>query len=112
VTGTLTRYAASAGSLPRYQAASADFVTAEAHHARIADIVNSVHPGSAVLRLIDGMDHELGHSGTPEHAYDLHVRQHRSADHDVASRFEFTAVVPASLVVVSSDGHPGGACQS
>jgi alpha-beta hydrolase superfamily lysophospholipase len=38
---------------------TADFITDEADHRRIVDIVNGAHPGSAKLTVIDGMDHYL-----------------------------------------------------
>ncbi|MBV8368319.1 MAG: alpha/beta fold hydrolase [Candidatus Eremiobacteraeota bacterium] len=38
---------------------SADFVTDEADHKRIVDVVNGAHPGRAKLTVIDGMDHYL-----------------------------------------------------
>jgi alpha-beta hydrolase superfamily lysophospholipase len=38
---------------------TADFVTDEADHRRIVDIVNGAHPGNAKLAVIDGMDHYL-----------------------------------------------------
>ncbi|HEY6236707.1 MAG TPA: hypothetical protein VIW69_16530 [Candidatus Elarobacter sp.] len=37
----------------------ADFVTDEADHRRIADIVNGVHPGNAKLDVIPGIDRYL-----------------------------------------------------
>jgi uncharacterized protein len=41
-----------------------DFVTEEADHQRIVDVVNAAHPGSATFVAIDGMDHYLS-KGTP-----------------------------------------------
>jgi len=38
---------------------TSDFVTDEADHKRIIDIVNAAHPGTAKLTVIDGMDHYL-----------------------------------------------------
>ena len=45
---------------------TADFVTAEADHRRIVDIVNGVHPGNATLDVIPGMDHYLVNAGSPK----------------------------------------------
>ena len=56
---------------------TADFVTAEAEHQRIVDIVNTGHPNAATLILIQGMDHHLEIMGTPQHAYELRVEQHK-----------------------------------
>lgn len=55
---------------------TADFVTAEGDHQRIVDIVNGVHPSSAQLITITGMDHHLESMETAQHAYDLRVKQH------------------------------------
>lgn len=41
---------------------ASDFITEEADHQRIVDIVNGVHPGNATLAVIPGMDHYF----TPE----------------------------------------------
>lgn len=49
---------------------TADFVTEEADHRRIADIVNAAHPGLATLKLIDGMDHLLKVGGTEQEDFD------------------------------------------
>jgi alpha-beta hydrolase superfamily lysophospholipase len=38
---------------------TSDFITDEADHRRIVDIVNGAHPGTAKLAVIDGMDHYL-----------------------------------------------------
>jgi len=38
---------------------TSDFVTDEADHQRIVDVVNGAHPGNAKLTVIDGMDHYL-----------------------------------------------------
>jgi pimeloyl-ACP methyl ester carboxylesterase len=43
---------------------TADFVTDEADHRRIVDIVNGVHPGAATLDVIPGMDHHLVNAGS------------------------------------------------
>jgi alpha-beta hydrolase superfamily lysophospholipase len=59
-----------------------DFVTAEADHRRIVDIVNAAHAGSATLTLIPGMDHHLDVAGTPQQAWDLRVRDHRSGPYE------------------------------
>jgi pimeloyl-ACP methyl ester carboxylesterase len=45
---------------------TADFVTDEADHRRIVDIVNGVHPGAATLDVIPGMDHNLVNAGSPK----------------------------------------------
>jgi pimeloyl-ACP methyl ester carboxylesterase len=45
---------------------TADFVTDEADHRRIVDIVNGVHPGNAKLDVIAGMDHYLVNAGSPQ----------------------------------------------
>lgn len=58
---------------------TADFVTAEAEHQRIVDIVNGSHPDSAELKIIEGMDHHLEIMGTPERAYQQRVTQHKDA---------------------------------
>jgi uncharacterized protein len=59
-----------------------DFVTAEADHRRIVDIVNASHPGAATLKLVADMDHHLDVAGTQQQAYDLRVKQHRSGPYD------------------------------
>jgi len=56
---------------------TADFVTAEAEHQRIVDIVNATHPNAATLTLIQGMDHHLEIMGTPAQAYVQRVIQHK-----------------------------------
>jgi alpha-beta hydrolase superfamily lysophospholipase len=61
---------------------TADFVTTEADHRRIASIVNAIHPGAATLMLVPGMDHHFDLAGTPQQAYDLRVRQRREAPYD------------------------------
>jgi pimeloyl-ACP methyl ester carboxylesterase len=45
---------------------TADFVTDEADHHRIVDIVNGAHPGDARLAVIPGMDHNLVNAGSPK----------------------------------------------
>jgi len=58
---------------------TADFVTAEAEHRRIVDIVNAAHPGSASFQVVQGMDHHLELMGTPREAYDRRVKRHEDA---------------------------------
>src|SRR5262249_15084774 len=38
---------------------NSDFVSDEADHRRLADIVNAAHPGNATLAIIEDMDHYL-----------------------------------------------------
>ncbi len=45
-----------------------DFVTEEADHARIVQVVNAAHPQNATLVSIDGMDHMLFRAPTPKAA--------------------------------------------
>ena len=45
---------------------TADFVTDEADHRRIVDIVNGAHPGNAKLDVIPGMDHYVVNAGSPK----------------------------------------------
>jgi alpha-beta hydrolase superfamily lysophospholipase len=59
-----------------------DFVTAEADHHRIVNLVDASNPGAATLKLIAGMDHHLDVAGTEQQAYDLRVKQHRAAPYD------------------------------
>lgn len=61
-----------------------DFVTTHDDHRRIVDIVNTLHPGSATLMLIEGMDHHLDVAGTQQQAYDLRVKQQSSGPYDEA----------------------------
>lgn len=49
---------------------ASDFVTEEADHRRITDVVNNAHAGNATLKIIDGMDHHLGVAASPKLAYD------------------------------------------
>jgi pimeloyl-ACP methyl ester carboxylesterase len=56
---------------------TADFITSEAEHNRIATIVNGVRPNSAEVKLIQGMDHHLEIMGTSERAYEQRVIQHK-----------------------------------
>jgi alpha-beta hydrolase superfamily lysophospholipase len=58
---------------------TADFITTQLDHQRIVDIVNAGHPGLAALTRIEGMDHHLDFAGTPQQAYDLRVKEHRTA---------------------------------
>jgi uncharacterized protein len=60
---------------------TADFVTTQADHQRIVDIVNASRPGLATLTLILGMDHHLDAVDTPQQAYDLRVKQHGTASY-------------------------------
>lgn len=59
-----------------------DFVTAEDDHRRIVAIVNANHPGTATLHTIDGMDHHLGATGSPQAAYDLRVKDHKETPYE------------------------------
>jgi alpha-beta hydrolase superfamily lysophospholipase len=45
---------------------TSDFETAAEDQQRITDIVNGVHPGSATLIVLDGMDHQLRLAGTAQ----------------------------------------------
>jgi pimeloyl-ACP methyl ester carboxylesterase len=49
---------------------TADFVTDEADHHRIVDIVNGAHPGNARIAVIPGMDHNLVNAGSPKASLD------------------------------------------
>lgn len=55
---------------------TADFVTAEAEHRRIVDMVNAARPGSVSFQILQGMDHHLELMGTPQEAYDRRVKRH------------------------------------
>lgn len=55
---------------------TSDFVTDVSEHRRIVDIVNAVHPGTAKLITIEGMDHHFELLGTPQQAYFARIRQH------------------------------------
>ena len=59
-----------------------DFVTSEEDHRRIVAIVNANHPGTAVLRTIDGMDHYLTTTGPPQAAFNLRVVDHKEAPYE------------------------------
>lgn len=72
---------------------SGDFVTAEADHRRIVDIVNANHRGAATLKIIDGMDHHLDVAGTQQQAWELRVKQQKSGPYDE----ELSAAVVAWL---------------
>lgn len=61
---------------------SADFVTDEADHRRIVDIVNQSRPGNARLVVIPGMDHHLTPAGSQRAAFDR-FKQGGSAPYDV-----------------------------
>ncbi|GEM_PF-2869178 len=54
---------------------SGDFITDEADHRRIVDIVNGVHPGSALVDVIPGMDHYLTPAGSPRASFDRVARK-------------------------------------
>lgn len=58
---------------------TADFITTQADHQRIVDIVNASRPGTATLTVIKGMDHHLDSAATPQQAYDLRVKKHGTA---------------------------------
>lgn len=60
---------------------TADFVTSEVEHQRIVGIVNAQRPGNGQLQLVDGMDHHLAIMGTPQHAYDVRVKQHGDGEY-------------------------------
>jgi alpha-beta hydrolase superfamily lysophospholipase len=49
---------------------SSDFVTEEADHRRIVDVVNGVHAGRATLTILAGMDHYLAQAATAKISYD------------------------------------------
>lgn len=49
---------------------SSDFVTEEADHRRIVDVVNGVHVGRATLTILAGMDHYLAQAATAKISYD------------------------------------------
>jgi pimeloyl-ACP methyl ester carboxylesterase len=49
---------------------SGDFITDEADHRRLVAIVNGVHPGTARLEVIPGMDHYLTPAGSQRASYD------------------------------------------
>ena len=53
---------------------TADFVTDERDHQRIADIVNGVHPGNGRLVVIQGMDHYLVAAGSQRASFDRAVK--------------------------------------
>jgi pimeloyl-ACP methyl ester carboxylesterase len=61
---------------------TADFITTQADHQRIVDMVNANRPGLAILTLIPGMDHHLDAAGTPQQAYDLRIKQHGMAPYE------------------------------
>jgi pimeloyl-ACP methyl ester carboxylesterase len=68
---------------------SADFITDEADHRRIVDIVNAVHPGNARLAVIAGMDHYLTPAGSQRASFDR-VAKRAGAPYD--RRFSDTVV--------------------
>ena len=61
---------------------TADFVTDEEDHHRIASIVNSLHQGNATLTLIPGMDHHLDVAGSQQEAFNLRVLRHTAGPFD------------------------------
>ncbi len=61
---------------------TSDFVTTEADHRRIIDIINKHTPGIGNLVLIDGMDHHLDAAGPLQQAYDMRVKQKGTAPYD------------------------------
>jgi pimeloyl-ACP methyl ester carboxylesterase len=61
---------------------TADFVTTEADHRRIVDIVNDAHPGAAAYVRVPGMDHHLDVADTPQQAYDRRVKRHEDGEYD------------------------------
>jgi hypothetical protein len=63
---------------------TADFITTQADHQRIVDILNTRTPGTATLKLIRGTDHHLDAVGTPQQAYDLRVKQRDTAPYEPA----------------------------
>ena len=75
---------------------TADFVTDEADHHRIVDIVNGAHPGNAKLDVIPGMDHYLVNAGSPKASLERSSKggtravrralQYRGRDVDVRAR--------------------------
>lgn len=61
---------------------SADFITDEADHRRIVDIVNGVRPGTAQLAVIDGMDHYLTPAGSQQASFERVTKTHAAAPYD------------------------------
>lgn len=53
---------------------TADFVTDERDHERIADIVNCVHAGNGRLVVIPGMDHDLVAAGSQRASFGRTVK--------------------------------------
>jgi uncharacterized protein len=51
-----------------------DFVTEEADHQRIVDVVNAAHPGSATFVAIDGMDHYFSKQASPQAALEASLK--------------------------------------
>ena len=60
---------------------SADFVTAEADHRRMVEIVNAAHPGKATLKVISGMDHYFAPAASPKASLDR-VQRGAAAPYD------------------------------
>lgn len=61
---------------------SADFITDEADHRRIVDVVNGIHPGAAQLAVIDGMDHYLTPAGSQQASFQRVTKTHAPAPYD------------------------------
>jgi pimeloyl-ACP methyl ester carboxylesterase len=67
---------------------SADFITDEADHRRIVDVVNGVRPGTAELEVIDGMDHYLTPAGSQQASFQRVTKTRAAAPYD--ERFSTT----------------------
>jgi hypothetical protein len=48
---------------------TADFINTQADHQRIVGIVRASRPGTATLKLVEGMDHHLDAVGAPQEAF-------------------------------------------
>jgi uncharacterized protein len=51
-----------------------DFVTEQADHQRIVDVVNAAHPSSATFVAIDGMDHYFSKQASPQAALEASLK--------------------------------------